>query len=109
MHVCVTTVVKLRCIKVVIEAMHAMTVCVCVCGAQSEAITGRPDDKIVQSEHGRRMKVGGDGTEEGEIRCEEKRLDGEYSTKHLVVNIFLFFCVLYSSGVESQVQVFLPN
>lgn len=49
-----------------------MCVRVCVCGAQSEAITGRPDDKIVQSEHGRRMKVGGDGTEEGEIRCEEK-------------------------------------
>lgn len=68
--------------------------CVCVCGAQSEAITGRPDDKIVQSEHGRRMKVGGDGTEEGEIRCEEKRPDGEYSTKHLVVNVF-FLCFAF--------------
>ena len=61
-----------------------------MCGAQSEAITGRPDDKIVQSEHGRRMKVGGDVIEEeGEIRCEEeKQLDEKYSTKMF----FFFLC-----------------
>ena len=79
-----------------------MCVCVCVCGAQSEAITGRPDDKIVQSEHGRRMKVGGDVIEEeGEIRCEEeKQLDEKYSTK-----LFFFFVSMSSSDVESLYQI----
>ena len=43
---CVTTVVKLRCIKVVIEATHMMTACV----EPGEAITRWPDDKIM---HGR--------------------------------------------------------
>lgn len=60
---CVTTVVKLRCIKVVIGATHAMLVC--VCGAESEAITGWPDDKMEQSEHRGRTQVGADGLEGG--------------------------------------------
>ena len=81
---------------------RCVCVCVCVCGAQSEAITGRPDDKIVQSEHGRRMKVGGDVIEEeGEIRCEEeKQLDEKYSTK-----LFFFFCV----NVFLRCRVIVPN
>lgn len=79
-----------------------------MCGAESEAITGWPDDKIVQSEHGRRTKVGGDGIE-GEIKC-EVRLDEEY-IQHIYSTIdFICFYVLKSSTPEGgAVASLTPN